>query len=79
VGAVRLPSGRDTSGSQFFICVMDQPALKGQYTLFGVVVSGMEVVDKISDTPVDGDRPRSRIEMKVQLRRTEPAAAPVAP
>ena len=68
VGAARRPSGKDTGGSQFFVCVADQPALKGQYTLFGVVVSGMEVVDKISDTPVDGDRPRSRVEMKVQLR-----------
>jgi cyclophilin family peptidyl-prolyl cis-trans isomerase len=79
VAAARRPSGKDTGGSQFFVVVTDQPSLKGQYTIFGEVVSGMEVVDKISDTPVDGDRPRSRVEMKVQLRSTEPAAAPVAP
>jgi len=73
VAAARRPSGKDTGGSQFFVCVADQPALKGQYTIFGEVVSGMDVVDKISDTPVDGDRPRTRIEMKVRVRDDGPA------
>ena len=80
VAAARRPSGKDTGGSQFFVVVTDQPSMKGQYTIFGEVVSGMDVVDKISDTPVDGDRPRSRVEMKVQLRSAEPTpASPVAP
>ena len=78
VAAARKPSGKDTGGSQFFVVVTDQPSLKGQYTIFGEVVSGMDVVDKISDTPVDGDKPRSRVEMKVRLRKPEPPA-PVAP
>jgi cyclophilin family peptidyl-prolyl cis-trans isomerase len=72
VAAARRLSGKDTGGSQFFVCVADQPAWKGQYTIFGEVVSGMDVVDKISDTPVDGDRPRSRVEMKVRLREDGP-------
>ena len=80
VAAARRPSGKDTGGSQFFVVVTDQPSMKGQYTIFGEVVSGMDVVDKISDTPVEGDRPRSRVEMKVQLRSAEPTPAPpVAP
>lgn len=37
----------DSAGSQFFICVADAPALDTQYTIFGHVVSGMEVADKI--------------------------------
>ncbi|MBK8166423.1 MAG: peptidylprolyl isomerase [bacterium] len=37
----------DSAGSQFFICVADTPALDTQYTVFGHVVSGMEVADKI--------------------------------
>ena len=78
VAAARRPSGKDTGGSQFFVVVTDQPSLKGQYTIFGDVVSGMDVVDKISDTPVDGDRPQARIVMKVRLRKAEPSA-PVAP
>jgi peptidyl-prolyl cis-trans isomerase B (cyclophilin B) len=78
VAAARKPSGKDTGGSQFFVVVTDQPSLQGQYTIFGEVVSGMEVVDKISDTPVDGDRPRARVEMKVRLRQPE-SPAPAAP
>ena len=78
IAAARKPSGKDTGGSQFFVVVTDQPSLKGQYTIFGEVVSGMDVVDRISDTPVDGDKPRSRVEMKVRLRQPEPPP-PVAP
>lgn len=40
-------SGKDTGGSQFFICHSPQPHLDGGYTVFGQVISGMEVVDKI--------------------------------
>jgi cyclophilin family peptidyl-prolyl cis-trans isomerase len=40
-------SGKDTGGSQFFITHSPQPHLDGKYTLFGQVVSGMEVVDQI--------------------------------
>ena len=38
---------RDSSGSQFYICLEPQPGLDGQYTVFGGVISGMEVVDQI--------------------------------
>lgn len=38
---------RRSSGSQFYICLEPQPGLDGQYTIFGQVVSGLEVVDKI--------------------------------
>lgn len=53
-----------SSGSQFFICVADTPFLDGQYTVFGKVVSGMEVADKIVSQPRDRrDNPHERIEM----------------
>lgn len=74
VAAVRTPSSRDSGGRQFFVCLRDQPSLQGQYTIFGEVVSGMEVVDQISTTPVEGDRARERVEMTVRVR--EPQAAP---
>jgi peptidyl-prolyl cis-trans isomerase B (cyclophilin B) len=38
---------RKSSGSQFYICLAAQPSLDGQYTVFGGVVEGMDVVDKI--------------------------------
>ncbi len=60
---------------QSFICIRDQPSLLGQYTIFGEVVSGMEVVDQLSLTPVEGDKAKERVEMKVTIR----PPAPVAP
>ncbi len=38
---------RESSGSQFYICLEPQPNLDGQYTIFGGVIQGMDVVDKI--------------------------------
>jgi peptidylprolyl isomerase len=38
---------RNSANSQFFICLADSSFLNGQYTVFGQVVSGMDVVDKI--------------------------------
>ncbi|MCL5407113.1 MAG: peptidylprolyl isomerase [Patescibacteria group bacterium] len=40
-------SGSNTNGSQFFICIEDQPSLPKLYNLFGQVLSGMDVVGKI--------------------------------
>ena len=41
-------SGPDTNGSQFFICLKDQPTLPKNYNLFGQVTAGMDVVAKIA-------------------------------
>lgn len=58
----------DSAGSQFFICVAAAPFLDRQYTAFGEVVSGVEVVDKIVSQPRDSrDNPNERIEMKVKI------------
>ncbi len=58
----------DSAGSQFFICVKDSSFLDRQYTVFGEVESGMEVVDKIVSQPRDAsDNPNERIEMKVKI------------
>jgi len=40
-------SDPDSANSQFFICLADAPFLDGKYTVFGEVISGMDVVDKI--------------------------------
>lgn len=58
----------DSAGSQFFICVADSPFLDRQYTVFGEVVSGIDVLDKIVSQPKDSrDNPNDRIEMKVKI------------
>jgi len=47
-GAVAMAnSGPNTNGSQFFICLEDQPTLPKSYNLFGQVTSGMDVVKQI--------------------------------
>ena len=38
----------DSADSQFYICLADRPHLNGHYTVFGQVVSGMEVLDKLA-------------------------------
>jgi len=40
-------AGKDTGGSQFFICHSPQPHLDKKHTVFGQVTSGLEVIDKI--------------------------------
>jgi peptidyl-prolyl cis-trans isomerase B (cyclophilin B) len=58
----------DSAGSQFFICVADAHFLDWQYTVFGEVVSGMEVADKIVNMKRDGrDNPLERVEMTVTV------------
>jgi len=44
--------GKDTGGSQFFICHSPQPHLDGMHTVFGRVIEGIDVVDRI----VQGDK-----------------------
>ena len=56
---------RESSGSQFYICLDDLPNLDGAYTVFGRVVEGMDVVDRIAQVETDAnDNSVERIEMQ---------------
>ncbi|RDV15120.1 peptidylprolyl isomerase [Pontibacter diazotrophicus] len=66
----RVNPSKASSGSQFYIVENQQgtPMLDGVYTVFGQVVDGLDVVDKIAEQPKDGrDRPLSDIKMKVKV------------
>jgi peptidyl-prolyl cis-trans isomerase B (cyclophilin B) len=54
-GIVSMARGRtiDSSGSQFFICLRELPHLDGLFTVFGEVIQGMDVVDRIGAAEVD--------------------------
>ena len=43
----------DSAGSQFFIMHKDSPHLDGAYAAFGKVIEGMDVVDRLAETPTD--------------------------
>ena len=63
VGTISMANaGPNTNGSQFFINVAASNFLDSKHTVFGRVVSGMEVVKIIEDTPTgDSDRPLTSV------------------
>jgi peptidyl-prolyl cis-trans isomerase B (cyclophilin B) len=81
VSAVRVPGDLDSAGSQFFICISDQPALDGEYTVFARVVEGLDVAQELSTRVADANGvPAERLDIvRVTIRnRPEPEPEPFA-
>ena len=76
--AMARKSDPDSAGSQFYICVKATPHLDGSYTVFGQVVEGMDVVNRIAETQTDADsRPLERIVMEsVSIEDSAESATP---
>jgi cyclophilin family peptidyl-prolyl cis-trans isomerase len=71
VSAARIPGKANSGGAQFFICASPQPQLDGQFSAFGQVTEGIEVVEKISLVPADADQ-RALTPVKITAIRIEP-------
>src|SRR5262245_4634721 len=63
VSMARLGDDTASASSSFFIVLAPAPSLDGKYTVFGRVVSGMDVIEKIETVPVKGEEPVTRIEV----------------
>ena len=69
-GIVSMARGDDPASAttSFFIVTADAPSLDGKYTVFGRVIDGLDVLDKIESTPVSGESPTTRIDLiKVRI------------
>jgi cyclophilin family peptidyl-prolyl cis-trans isomerase len=65
VSMARRGDSVDSASCQFFIMHRDRPELDNQYTVFGRVISGMEIVDKIAETPTGArDNPVTPVVIK---------------
>jgi cyclophilin family peptidyl-prolyl cis-trans isomerase len=78
VSTVRIPGKPDSDGSQFFVCVAPQPALDGQFSAFGRITEGIDVVERISQSPAGEngftDKPVRIIAVTIEKKKTEPFA-----
>lgn len=85
VAMARLPDkpnpARNSNGSQFYVTLVPSPKLDGKYTVFGTVLSGLEVLDEVSKLPTNSnDFPLPKVVVKsiVLAPRAEAAQQPAA-
>jgi cyclophilin family peptidyl-prolyl cis-trans isomerase len=76
VSTVRIPNKAGSDGAQFFITLYPITQYDGQYTAFGQVNEGLEIVEKISLAPTDAQQkmqtPVKIISVKIEPKKTEP-------
>ena len=77
VSAVIVPGRPDSGGTQFFICIVDQPSLDGQHTVFGRVSEGLRVAQRISEGAADEQGvPTEPVTVTAVTVRDKPAEVP---
>jgi cyclophilin family peptidyl-prolyl cis-trans isomerase len=76
VSTVSIPGKANSDGAQFFVCIAPQPPLDGKFSAFGRVSEGMDVVEKISQTPVDAsgivEKPVRIVKVTIERKKVEP-------
>ncbi len=76
VSTVSIPGKPDSDGAQFFICIAPQPPLDGKFSAFGRVNEGMDVVEKISQSPNNADgmaeKPVRILKVAIEKKKVEP-------
>ncbi len=76
ISSVRIPGQPNSGGAQFFICASPQPQLDGQFSAFGQVTEGIDVVDRISLAPTDSNgltsTPIRIVSVKIERKKLEP-------
>jgi cyclophilin family peptidyl-prolyl cis-trans isomerase len=76
VSAVRVPGQPNSGGAQFFICASPQPPLDGQFSAFGQVTEGFDVVERISVVSADSNgvtiAPIKIASIKIEPKKLEP-------
>lgn len=76
ISTVRLPNKPNSDGSQFFVCVVPQPPLDGQYSAFGRVTEGMDVVERISQVRAGEngfvDKPVRILKVTIENKKVQP-------
>ena len=76
VSTARIPGKANSDGSQFFICVVPQPSLDGQFSTFGRVTEGMDVVERISQVPAGengiAEKPVRILKIAIEKKKVQP-------
>jgi cyclophilin family peptidyl-prolyl cis-trans isomerase len=76
VSTVRIPDKPDSDGAQFFICVSAQAPLDGKFSSFGRISEGMDVVEKISQSPNASDglveKPVRILKVTIEKKKVQP-------
>jgi cyclophilin family peptidyl-prolyl cis-trans isomerase len=76
VSTVRIPGKNNSDGAQFFVCVSPQPALDGQYSAFGRVTEGIDIVEQISHVSAGSDamteKPVRILKIAIEKKKEQP-------
>src|SRR5215831_167671 len=76
VSTVSIPGKKDSDCAQFFVCISPQPPLDGKFSAFGRVTEGMDVVEKISQSPLGDDghvlKPVRIVKVAIEKKKVEP-------